>query len=53
VKTFAPVGEPPRRSFSGVLTQVEDVEVTVDVEGAGTFRIPLRDIAKANLVFEF
>ena len=53
VKTFAPLGEPPRRSFSGVLTDVEEAAVTLEVEGAGPFRIPLRDIAKAHLVFEF
>ena len=53
VKTFGPVGDPPRKQFTGVLSQVEAAEVTVDVEGAGPFRIPLRDIAKAHLVFEF
>ncbi len=26
---------------------------SVAVEGAGSFRIPLKDIAKANLEFEF
>jgi ribosome maturation factor RimP len=52
VKTFAPLGEPPRRNFRGVLTAVVDDGVTVDVEGAGSFRIPFRDIAKANLDFE-
>lgn len=53
VKTFGPIGDPPRKQFSGVLTQAEQAEVTVEVEGAGPFRIPLRDIAKAHLVFEF
>lgn len=53
VKTFGPIGDPPRKQFSGVLAQVEEAEVTVEVEGAGAFRIPLRDIAKAHLVFEF
>jgi ribosome maturation factor RimP len=28
-------------------------DVVVDVEGGGTFRIPFKDIAKANLEFEF
>jgi ribosome maturation factor RimP len=32
---------------------VETDAVTVDVEGAGQFRIPFKDIAKANLEFEF
>lgn len=53
VKTFGPIGEPPRKNFSGVLKGIEGQEVTVEVEGAGAFRIPLRDIAKANLEFEF
>ena len=55
VKTFGPLGgvEPPRKNFSGVLKGVESDAVTVDVEGAGSFRIPLKDIAKANLEFEF
>src|SRR5215472_17619661 len=40
VKTFAPIGEPPRRNFHGVVTTVADDGVTVDVEGSGSFRIP-------------
>jgi ribosome maturation factor RimP len=52
VKTFGPIGQPPRKSFSGMLTQVEPDAVTVDVEGAGAFRIPMRDIAKAHLEYE-
>jgi ribosome maturation factor RimP len=53
LKTFGPLGQPPRRSFRGVLTAVAEDAVTVDVEGAGTFRVPFKDIAKANLEFEF
>jgi len=53
LKTFGPLGEPPRRNFRGVLTAVADDGVTLDVEGAGTMRIPFRDIAKANLEFGF
>jgi ribosome maturation factor RimP len=53
LKTFGPLGEPPRRNFQGVLTAVADDGVTLDVEGAGSFRIPFKDIAKANLEFEF
>ena len=36
VKTFAPLGEPPRRNFRGVLTAVALDGVTLDVEGAGS-----------------
>ena len=53
VKTFGPVGEPPRRNFTGTLTEVADDAITVQVEGAGAFRIPFKDIAKAHLEFEF
>lgn len=55
VKTFGPLSgiEPPRKNFSGVLKDVQSDAVTVNVEGAGDFRIPLKDIAKANLEFEF
>ena len=53
VKTYAPVGQPPRKNFSGMLTGVDADAVTVDVEGAGPFRIPMREIAKAHLEFDF
>jgi ribosome maturation factor RimP len=52
VKTYGPIGEPPRKNFTGVLSQVEDQAIRVDVEGAGTFQIAFKDIAKANLEFE-
>lgn len=53
VKTYGPIGEPPRKNFLGVLKDASENEVAVDVEGAGTFRVPFKDIAKANLEFEF
>jgi ribosome maturation factor RimP len=53
VKTFGPIGEPPRKNFTGTLTEVAADAISVDVEGAGNFRIPFKDIAKANLEFEF
>jgi ribosome maturation factor RimP len=53
VKTFGPIGEPPRKSFSGMLKAVEGETVVVEVEGAGEFAIPRKDIAKAHLEFEF
>jgi len=52
VRTFGPLFEPPRKNFTGVLKGVEPEAVTVEVEGAGAFRIPLKDIAKANLEFD-
>lgn len=53
VKTYAPLFEPPRKNFVGTLTQVDDAAITVEVEGAGPFTIPLKDVARANLEFDF
>ena len=53
VKTYGPVGEPPRKSFTGTLIESGASDITVQVEGGGAFHIPFRDIAKANLDFEF
>lgn len=53
VKTFGPLGEPPRKNFTGVVKQVEPEALEISVEGAGDFRIAFKDIAKANLEFEF
>lgn len=49
VKTFAPIGEPPRKNFTGILKSYEAEVAVVEVEGAGSFRIPRKEIAKANL----
>ena len=53
VRTYGPVGEPPRKNFSGTLVEASDEAVVVDVEGAGRFSIPLKDVAKAHVEFEF
>ena len=53
VKTFGPVGAPPRKNFTGLLKAADAEQVTIAVEGAGDFILPLKDIAKANLEFEF
>jgi ribosome maturation factor RimP len=53
VKTFGPLGDPPRKNFTGTLTEVAGDSISVEVEGAGTFHILFKDIAKANLEFEF
>lgn len=53
VKTFGPIGEPPRKNFTGRLTAASAEQITVEVEGAGSFQLPLKDIAKANLEFDF
>ena len=53
VKTFGPVGTPPRKSFTGTLVQSGASDITVQVEGGGAFRHPLPRHRKANLDFEF
>lgn len=53
VKTFGPKFEPPRKNFLGTLTAVTPEGVVVEVEGAGSFTIPLGDIASANLEYDF
>jgi len=52
LKTYGPIGEPPRRNFSGVVTGVAEDAVMLDIPGGGHFRIPFSEIAKANLEFE-
>lgn len=53
VKTYGPLFDPPRKHFQGALVEAAGDAVTVEVEGAGPFTIPLKEIAKANLLFEF
>lgn len=53
IKTYGPMFEPPRKSFPGVLVGFEDEVAEVEVEGAGRFKIPRKDIAKANLQAEW
>lgn len=53
VRTFAPIGEPPRRNFKGRLLGI-DAEDTISVEIDGViFRIPHAQVAKANLAVDF
>jgi len=52
LKTYGPIGEPPRRNFSGFVTGVAEDAVMLDIPGGGHFRIPFSEIAKANLEFE-
>ncbi|MBX7115020.1 MAG: ribosome maturation factor RimP [Myxococcaceae bacterium] len=53
VKTYGPLFEPPRKNFTGKLIGVSEDGVAVDVSGAGRFDISFKDIAKANLEFDF
>ena len=53
VKTFGPLFDPPRKSFTGKLVGFSDDAALLEVEGAGSFRIARKEIAKANLVAEW
>jgi ribosome maturation factor RimP len=53
LKTFGPLFEPPRKNFTGLLKAADAEKVIVEVDGAGSFTVPIKDIAKANLEFEF
>ncbi len=50
VKTFNPIEN--RRQFKGKLLRVLEERIEMETEGK-IFQIPLSNIAKANLVFEF
>ncbi|MFN7135579.1 MAG: ribosome maturation factor RimP, partial [Myxococcales bacterium] len=52
IKTYGPIGDPPRKNFSGTLVGFADDAAEVEVEGAGRFRIPRKEMAKANLHVE-
>lgn len=54
VRTFGPIGDPPgRKQFTGSLVEADETAIVVEVEGAGRFTIPLADVAKAHVQFEF
>ncbi len=53
VRTFGPIGDPPRKSFAGKLIEADDAVVVLDVEGAGRISIPFKDVAKAHVQYEF
>ena len=53
IKTYAPLFDPPRKSFSGKLVSFAQDVVEVEVEGAGSFKISRKDIAKAHLAAEW
>ena len=53
IKTYGPIGDPPRKNFSGLLTGFENDAAIVEVEGAGSFAVPLGDMAKAHIEYDF
>ena len=50
IKTSKTIGG--RKNFKGTLRSVEGDLLSVDIEGTG-YEIPLNDIVKANLIYEF
>jgi ribosome maturation factor RimP len=53
VKTFGPMGDPPRKNYKGrLLGMTADGAVAIEADGQ-RFEIPLEKIAKAHLVFDF
>jgi ribosome maturation factor RimP len=51
IRTKRPVGE-TRRNFSGTLVSVDSGKVKIDV-GDQVCEVPVEDVEKANLVYEF
>lgn len=50
VKTFDPIDN--RRNFKGKLREISDGRIEMEIDG-GVVTIPLANVAKANLEFEF
>lgn len=52
IKTFGPVGDPPRKNFKGRLLGIaEGDSVRVEIDGK-TFELPLEKVAKAHLALD-
>lgn len=53
VRTFAPIGEPPRKNFKGRLLSISpDDRIRLEIDGA-EYEIPLDKVAKAHLSVDF
>lgn len=42
-----------RRNFTGILGGIEDEHILIETEDGSTFRLPLQDVHKAHLVYEW
>jgi ribosome maturation factor RimP len=51
IKLFAPIDG--KKNLSGILSGFEEGQILLQGEGSGIVRIPLNQVAKANLVYEF
>jgi len=52
IRTFGPIGEPPRKNFKGRLLGIGEGDVVrVEIEGK-TFEVPLEKVAKAHLALD-
>jgi ribosome maturation factor RimP len=52
VKTFGPVGVPPRKNFKGRILGLDGSDLRLEADGT-EYVIPLERIAKAHLAFDF
>ncbi len=53
IRTFGPLGDPPRKNYKGkLLGMTAEEAVAIEADGK-RFEIPLEKIAKAHLVFDF
>jgi ribosome maturation factor RimP len=52
IRTFGPIGEPPRRNFKGRLLGIStEGDIGVEIDGK-EFRVPLDKVAKAHLALD-
>lgn len=53
LKTFAPIGEPPRKNYKGLLLGINDGdEVRIEIDGT-EYVVPFDKVAKAHLSIDF
>lgn len=53
VKTFAPIGDPPRKNYKGrLLGMTPEDAVRIEIDGT-EYQVPLEKIAKAHLAIDF
>ncbi|MBW7996177.1 MAG: ribosome maturation factor RimP [Candidatus Glassbacteria bacterium] len=45
--------EGSRRNFTGILRGLDNGKILIEIEGGETFRLPLEDVHKAQLIYEW
>lgn len=53
IRTFGPVGEPPRRNFKGRLLGIDEEDIIRVEIGGEVFELPWDQVAKAKLAVDF